>query len=210
MPCMVSRCARYNQKRGSKNVPSNFFEGGVFRFLPRVFYNGFIKYEGGLSVDWKRIKTEYIAGGISLRELSEKYGVSFSTIQKKSMEEKWGDLRKKSRRKVEEKIIDSVSSKEAKKAVDLFEIADLLADKVREIAETVVDPDAIKKLTSAIKDIRDIKGVKTEADIREQEARIKNLERQVEKDGADGKPSGVLLLPMVMDLPSPPMEGDDG
>ena len=129
-------------------------------------------------MDWKRIKAEYIAGGISLRELSEKYGVSFSTIQKKSMEEKWGNLRKKNRRKVEEKIIDSVSSKEAKKAVDLFDIPDLLADKVREIAETVSDPDTKKKLTSAIKDIRDIKGVKSDADMREQEARIAKLEKE--------------------------------
>ena len=47
---------------------------------------------------WKRIKAEYAAGGISLRELSDKYGVSFSTIQKRSMEEKWGNLRKKSSR----------------------------------------------------------------------------------------------------------------
>jgi crotonobetainyl-CoA:carnitine CoA-transferase CaiB-like acyl-CoA transferase len=98
------------------------------------------------------------------------------------MEEKWGNLRKKSRRKVEEKIIDSVSSKEAKKVVNLFDIADLLADKVREIAETVSDPDSIKKLTSAIKDIRDIKGIKSDADMREQEARIAKLQRDAEDE----------------------------
>ena len=133
-------------------------------------------------MSWKRIKAEYIAGGISLQKLAEKYDVSFSTIQKKSMEEKWGNLRKKNRRKVEEKIIESVSSKEAKKAVDLFDIADLLADKVREIAETVADPDSIKKLTSAIKDIRDIKGIKSDADMREQEARINKLRKEVERE----------------------------
>ena len=136
-------------------------------------------------MSWKRIKAEYIAGGISLQKLAEKYDVSFSTIQKKSMEEKWGNLRKINRRKVEEKIIDSVSSKEAKKAVDLFDIADLLADKVREIAETVSDPDSIKKLTSAIKDIKDIreiKGVKSDADMREQEARIAKLRKEAERE----------------------------
>ena len=133
-------------------------------------------------MSWKRIKAEYIAGGISLQKLAEKYDVSFSTIQKKSMEEKWGNLRKINRRKVEEKIIDSVSSKEAKKAVDLFDIADLLADKVREIAETVSDPDSIKKLTSAIKDIREIKGVKSDADMREQEARIAKLRKEAERE----------------------------
>ncbi len=133
-------------------------------------------------MSWKKIKAEYISGGISLQKLSQKYGVSFSTIQKKSMEEKWGELRKKNRRKVEEKIIDSVSSKEAKRAVDLFDIADLLADKVREIAETVSDPDSIKKLTSAIKDLKDIKGIKSEADMREQEARINKLRKDAERE----------------------------
>ena len=144
--------------------------------------------------DWTRIKTEYISGGKSLRELSEKYGVSFSTIQKKSMEEKWGNLRKKSRRKEEEKIIDSVSSKNAKKAVDLFDIADLLADKVREIAETVSDPDSIKKLTSAIKDIRDIKGIKSDADMREQEARIAKLRKEAEDDAPEDREVNVTFM----------------
>lgn len=132
--------------------------------------------------DWTRIKADYISGGKSLRELSIKYDVSFSTIQKKSMEEKWGSLRKKSRIKEEEKIVDSVSSKNAKKAVDLFDIADLLADKVREIAETVSDPDSIKKLTSAIKDIRDIKGVKSAEDREEQMARIAKLRKEAEDE----------------------------
>jgi hypothetical protein len=90
-------------------------------------------------VDWKRIKAEYVAGGISLRKLSDKYGVSFSTIQKKSMEEKWGELRKKSGRKSEEKIIDAVSSKEAKKAVKklsrVVDLTDKLLDKIEQAIE---------------------------------------------------------------------------
>lgn len=145
-------------------------------------------------MSWKRIKAEYIAGGISLQKLAEKYDVSFSTIQKKSMEEKWGNLRKKSRRKEEEKIIDSVSSKEAKKVVDLFDIADSLAEKIREIAETVSDPDSIKKLTSAIKDIRDIKGVKSDADMREQEARIAKLRKEAEDDAPEDREVNVTFI----------------
>lgn len=137
-------------------------------------------------MSWRTIKAEYIAGEISLQKLAEKHGVSFSTIQKKSMEEKWGDLRKKSRRKAEEKIIETVSSKEAKRAVDLFEVADLLAEKVREIAVTVTSPDDIKKLTSAIKDIRDIKGVKSPEDREEQMARIEKYKRDSERDQDNG------------------------
>ena len=137
-------------------------------------------------MDWKRIKAEYIAGGTSLRKLAEKYGVSFSTIQKRSMEEKWGDLRKKNRRKVEEKIIDSVSSKEAKKATDIVDVADKLLEKIYEMLD--IDPKVpyntqnIKNLTSALKDLKEIKGFKSEADMREQEARIAKLRKEAEAD----------------------------
>ena len=134
-------------------------------------------------MDWKRIKAEYIAGGTSLRKLAEKYGVSFSTIQKKSMEEKWSELRKKSRRKEEEKIIDSVSSKEAKKAVDIIDVADKLLVKVAEVMDTmVVDTQSLKQLTSALKDLKEIKGYKSAADMREQEARINKLIKDAEKE----------------------------
>lgn len=90
-------------------------------------------------MSWQKIKAEYIAGGTSLRKLSEKYGVSFSTIQKKSMEEKWGDLRKKSRRKTEEKIIDSVSDKEAKNAVDKLSRVSDLTDKLLNKLEQAIE-----------------------------------------------------------------------
>ena len=138
-------------------------------------------------MDWKRIKAEYIAGGTSLRKLSEKYGVSFSTIQKKSMEEKWGELRKKSGRRAEEKIIESVSTQEAKKAVNIIDVADKLLERIGEIADKAVAPDSIKKLTSAIKDLKDIKGIKTEADMREQEARIAKLQKEAMEEEKDNE-----------------------
>ena len=135
-------------------------------------------------MSWQKIKAEYAAGGISLRKLSEKYGVSFSTIQKKSMEEKWGDLRKKSRRKTEEKIIDTVSSMEAEKATDIIDVADKLLGKIYEMLDTDVpyNTQNIKNLTSALKDLKEIKGFKSEADMREQEARIAKLQKEAEDD----------------------------
>lgn len=134
-------------------------------------------------MDWKRIKAEYIAGGISLQKLAEKYGVSFSTIQKKSMEEKWSNLRKKSRRKEEEKIIDYVSSTEAQKAIDIIDVADKLLTKITEIMDSAVTgTQSIKNLTSALKDLKEIKGYKSDADMREQEARIAKLRKEAEKE----------------------------
>lgn len=160
---------------------------------------------------WSKIKAEYLAGGISLRKLSEKYGVSFSTIQKKSMEEKWGELRKKSRRKTEEKIIDSVSSQEADKAVNIIDVADKLVEKIYEmLSADVTNAQSIKSLTSALRDLKEIKGYKSEMDLKEQEARIAKLQREAEIGNQDdGKPSGIVLLPAVPDKLTPPSEEDD-
>lgn len=145
--------------------------------------------------DWHAIKTEYIAGGTSLRKLAEKHEVSFSTIQKKSMEEKWGDLRKKSRRKAEEKIVDSVSSKTAKRAVTIIKVADKLLEKALELAEMgVTDTQGLKHLSSALKDLKEIKGFKSELDIKEQEARIAKLRKEVEDQGADHKKEVVVTI----------------
>lgn len=135
-------------------------------------------------MSWQKIKAEYAAGGISLRKLSEKYGVSFSTIQKKSMEEKWGDLRKKSRRKTEEKIIDTVSSMEADKATNIIDVADKLLGKIYDMldADLPYNTQNIKNLTSALKDLKEIKGFKSEADMREQEARIAKLQKEAQEE----------------------------
>ena len=137
-------------------------------------------------MSWQKIKAEYIAGGTSLRKLSEKYGVSFSTIQKKSMEEKWGELRKKSGRKAEEKIIEAVSSKEADKATNIIDVADKLISKICEMLDAdVTNAQSIKSLTSALKDLKEIKGYKSEADMREQEARIAKLQKEAQEETQD-------------------------
>ena len=133
-------------------------------------------------VDWTKIKAEYIAGGTSYRKLAEKYGVSRSKLQSIATREKWVDLLSQTQAKTESKIVKVVSDQEAKKAVNIIDVADKLLEKIEELAEIVGDADSIKKLTSAIKDLKDIKGIKSEADIREQEARIAKLQREAEKE----------------------------
>jgi hypothetical protein len=45
-----------------------------------------------------------------------------------------------------------------------------------------LDTQSMKHLTSALKDLKEIKGYKSAADMREQDARIRNLEKQAEAD----------------------------
>lgn len=133
-------------------------------------------------IEWKKIKAEYISGGTSYRKLAEKYGISRSKLQAVATRENWVDLKSQTQAKTESKIVNSISDKEAKKAVDIFCVADRILEKILEAAECVHDTQSIKQLTSAIKDIKDIKGIKSEADIREQEARIAKLQKEAEAD----------------------------
>ena len=133
-------------------------------------------------MDWKRIKAEYIAGGTSYRKLAEKYKVPFGTLRRIAKQEEWTQVRTQVEHNVNTGIVDSVSQKETKKAVDIIDVADKLLEKIEAVAEMVSDPDSIKKLTSAIKDLKDIKGIKSDADMREQEARINKLRKDAERE----------------------------
>lgn len=132
--------------------------------------------------DWKKIKAEYIKGGISYRELAKKHGVSFNTLKRKATEELWYDLRQQSDHKATTRIVEEVSQKQAERACDIVDVADMLIDKIVDIiqAETPQTTQSIKSLTSALKDLKDIKGYKTEADRREQEARIAKLIKEAQ------------------------------
>lgn len=71
----------------------------------------------GMAVDWLKIKTEYINGGTTHRELAKKYGVSARQIGAHSKAEQWAQAREenlskisaKVQRKTQEKIVDSES-----------------------------------------------------------------------------------------------------
>ena len=159
-------------------------------------------------MDWKRIKAEYIAGGTSYRKLAEKYGVSFNTLKTRAKEEQWYELRQQKDHRTTTKIVESLSDKDAEKAVDIIDVADKLLGKLSELMETmVVDTQSFKQLTSALKDLKEIKGYKSEADMREQEARIKKLQMEAAfREEDDDKPSGVVLIPSIAEELKPPRE----
>ena len=132
-------------------------------------------------VEWQKIKAEYLAGNTSYRKLAEKYGITLAVLRNVAEREEWVKLKAQAKHKINTKIVNAVSEKEAKKAVDIIDVADKLLDKMTELMDTmVVDTQSFKQLTSALKDLKDIKGYKSAADMREQEARIRNLERQAE------------------------------
>ena len=143
---------------------------------------------------WQKIKAEYIAGGTSYRKLAKKYGVSPTTLTKVAGREGWVEARHQADIKKTSKIVDTVSQKEAEKATNIIDVADKLIEKICEMLDAdVTNAQSIKSLTSALKDLKEIKGYKTDADMREQEARIKKLQREAQDDGNDDKEIKVII-----------------
>ena len=64
-------------------------------------------------VNWRKIKAEYIAGGISQRALADKYGVSRTTLMKKAVKEAWNTKRQqteiKTIAKAQQKTVDEIA-----------------------------------------------------------------------------------------------------
>ena len=135
--------------------------------------------------NWKKIKAEYIRGGVSYRKLAEKYGVSFSTLRKVASKEKWTDLRNKAGAKMDSKIVESIASQEAKRVDRVNSIADKLLTRIEECVDDgsiFAVSKGLKDITSALKEIRDIKGMKSELDMQEQMARIEKLRKEAMAD----------------------------
>ena len=135
-------------------------------------------------MDWKKIKAEYIAGGTSYRKLAEKYGVSRSKLQAIATREKWVDLQSQAQAKAESKIVDHIIEQSAKIDTKYFSLVDKLMQRAEEVIENtpVWQVNSIKEMATALKYLKECKGVKSDIDLREQEARIRNLEKQAQED----------------------------
>lgn len=91
-------------------------------------------------MDWSAIKTEYVSGKATYRELAKKYGVSFSTLQKRAKEEKWSEGRKKYRDRVVTKALTRTCARDAQRLAKLQKSAMLLAT---DIEKALKDPDVL-------------------------------------------------------------------
>ena len=137
-------------------------------------------------IDWKTIETEYVTTDISHRQLCEKYGICRSTISKKASEEKWTEKRNKHHAKTVSKAVNAVGTKQADRAAKLIGVSDLLLDKVKSLLEgnEQLVTDVLKDVSVILKNLKDIQMIRSEADLREQEARIDKLRKEaaVEKE----------------------------
>ena len=75
------------------------------------------------TVDWERIRAEYIAGGASIRNLADKYGISKDAVGRRAKAEKWKETRDKTATKVRQRTNERIVAQKADEAANNAVIA---------------------------------------------------------------------------------------
>jgi transcriptional regulator of aromatic amino acid metabolism len=147
--------------------------------------------------DWQKIKTEYITTNTSYRKLAEKYGVHYNAIANRSKQEGWISQRNQHCDRTMTNTLNAISDKQVDRATNLISVSDLLLAKVKSLLETdaevLSDTQSMKHISGVLKDIKEIQMIRSDADMREQEARIKNLQKQAESDEGNKEPVRVII-----------------
>lgn len=90
-------------------------------------------------MNWRKIKAEYVAGGISQRKLAEKYGIAWGTLRKRANEGKWNAKRKSAEKKAEQRVEQKTAEEVADNAVMLQRIKSKLLKKLEGMIEAYPD-----------------------------------------------------------------------
>ena len=93
-------------------------------------------------MNWRKIKAEYIAGGISQRKLAEKYGVSRTMVMRKANKEKWTEKRAAAETKALQRVEQKTAEEVADNAVTLQRIKAKLLGKVESMIDNFPDTNA--------------------------------------------------------------------
>lgn len=86
-------------------------------------------------MNWRKIQTEYVAGGISQKAIAEKYGIPFGTLQKRARVEQWG----RKRRAADEEAVEKASQKTAEIVADNAALLEQIKTKLLRKLAVMVD-----------------------------------------------------------------------
>ena len=116
-----------------------------------------------MAVDWLKIKTEYINGAISLRNLATKSGVSYSQLAKKAANEKWSEQRESQRITIEsetnQKAVEKISDSESECMAIKSRLKLKFYKEIERRMETAGEADGqeLRRLVQNFKDMCDIR-----------------------------------------------------
>lgn len=145
--------------------------------------------------DWQKIKAEYITTEISYRKLADKYGLDQATIARRAKKEDWVSKRQHHADKTQAKILTADTQKKVDRVGRLMTVADKLLDKVDALVteQEYLTAATIKNLSDALKNIRETQMIRSDQDIREQEARIAKLQKEADREDSNREPIRVII-----------------
>ncbi|MBQ0125846.1 MAG: hypothetical protein KBS59_05935 [Clostridiales bacterium] len=164
-----------------------------------------------MAADWKKIRAEYIRGGISHRKLAEKYGISRQVISERASKEKWKELRDKNIAKTCAKIAEKTAEGEAEETVDylqmIYDINDEAVKHIRELMAVTTDAKSMASYMKALQTAMDIKRTEKSIDGESRRIAIEEQKLELEKSraqyGEEDSETGVIEIAPVI-----PREGD--
>ncbi len=137
-------------------------------------------------IDWQAIKTEYITTNTSYRKLADKHGVSYQAICHRSKDEGWIALREQHLNDTASKTVDEIGQQKVNRAKKIQTVADKFLNKIEAMADREgILPKDMRSLVAALKDLKEIQGVRSELDEKEQRARIANLEKSANPENKE-------------------------
>ena len=145
-----------------------------------------------MAVDWKKIKHEYITDiTTSYRSLSKKYGVTRDQICNRSKAEGWIARRQQYFDETSTAMLEAKASQDVSNAVAIQRVASELVKKIGEAMATI-DPEDVSKMNTCASALNKLSNIKDDADIREQQARIDKLRKEIDSDRTEQRIEVVL------------------
>lgn len=130
-----------------------------------------------VTLNWTKIRNEYINGHISYRKLAEKHDVSFNTLKEVAIKEKWFEKRKEQHNKIatrtEQKSIEKISDKQSDLAAEINSAATELLKKINiaiEQTDLFIERTKIKAPTK----VRDASGNLRDAFMEKEEINLRH------------------------------------
>ena len=170
--------------------------------------------EGKPLTPWEKIKTEYITTSKSYKALSEQYGVPYGTLKIHARCDRWVEARQDHVKKTMELSLSEIARRQAAELTKVNDLADEMLLKLQKAIEelemtviqhkekgesqdlkwektyeeavpgTMVDRQGLRQLAASLKDLKQIKDLKTDLERMEQEARIEKLRKEGKEDMA--------------------------
>lgn len=147
-----------------------------------------------MEFDWNELKKEYVTDhACTYVKLAKKHGLSRTAVATRGKAENWRKLREEYATKAFEKKLNKVADRQAERYARLLDVTDKLLTLVENAVDSTaedsttenappIDKQWFRQIAGTLKDIKDVQDCKSKLDLREQEARIKALEKQSRDD----------------------------